>query len=237
MPRPKKSERTDTREALLDAAVEEFSRNGYWGTSLRDIARAVGVRESALYNYFPSKEALFEAMLLSHHERSVNLLAEIVDQPITNLPQLLESVARGMIERFSTPLQQKLFRIYMSDGIRLASEGRISIFDRLWGCRRPVAELMRRLAQKGLLRPIDPELLDAEFVAPLMTLRMHQAVRRPSEPFPDPRSFIRAHVDHFLRGAAANPSLLSPLRKPKTDGARNPGKVSPPAEHSERNRA
>lgn len=210
MPRPKKSERPDTREALLDAAVEKFSENGYWGTSMRDIARAVGVRESALYNYFPSKESLFEAMLLRHHEESVHLLDAIVDQPIANLTVFLESVARQMLEHFSTPLRQKLFRIYMSDGIRLASEGRISIFERLWGSRRPVAELMRKLIDKGLLRPADPALLDAEFVAPLMTLRMHQAVRRPSEPAPDPAPFIRAHVDQFLRGAASD-SHVKPL--------------------------
>ena len=205
MPRPKKIERPDTRKALLDAAVEKFSLNGYWGTSLRDIARAVGVRESALYNYFPSKETLFEAILLRHHEESVHLLDEIFARPITNLPLFLESVARQMLDHFSTPLQQKLFRIYMSDGIRLASEGRISIFERLWGCRRPVAELMQRLIEKGLLRAADPALLDAEFVAPLMTLRMHQAVRRPSEPAPDPGPFIRAHVEQFLHGAVADP--------------------------------
>ena len=45
---------------------ELFADKGYFGTSLRDVATAVGVRESALYNYFKSKEALFDALILAH---------------------------------------------------------------------------------------------------------------------------------------------------------------------------
>ena len=45
------------------ALVHLFAEKGYFGTSLRDVAAAVGVRESALYNYFPGKEALFDALI------------------------------------------------------------------------------------------------------------------------------------------------------------------------------
>ena len=62
MARPKNADGQRTRQAILDAALDLFSEKGFFGTSLRDVASAVGVRESAIYNYFPGKDALFDAL-------------------------------------------------------------------------------------------------------------------------------------------------------------------------------
>jgi AcrR family transcriptional regulator len=52
-----------TAERILDAAEEVFAEQGYAGTSLRDLAERVGLRIPSLYNHFPSKEALYTAVL------------------------------------------------------------------------------------------------------------------------------------------------------------------------------
>lgn len=51
------------REELIRAAVDLFSRYGYSGTSIRDIANAVGVSVSSIYHYFDNKEGLWLAIL------------------------------------------------------------------------------------------------------------------------------------------------------------------------------
>src|SRR5438874_12738607 len=50
-----------TRQALLDAAVARFGRDGYRGTSVAEIARDARLSGTAVYAYFPNKEALFIA--------------------------------------------------------------------------------------------------------------------------------------------------------------------------------
>src|SRR5437899_10677081 len=50
-----------TRQALLDAAVARFGRDGYRGTSIAEIARDARLSGTAAYAYFPNKEALFVA--------------------------------------------------------------------------------------------------------------------------------------------------------------------------------
>ncbi len=50
-----------TRQALLDAAIARFARDGYRGTSVADIARDAHLSGTAAYAYFPNKEALFVA--------------------------------------------------------------------------------------------------------------------------------------------------------------------------------
>lgn len=49
---------TGPREAILDAAMHLFGKQGYSGTSMRDIAGAVGVLPGSLYTHIASKEAL-----------------------------------------------------------------------------------------------------------------------------------------------------------------------------------
>ena len=49
----------NTKERLLEASAELFSQLGYAGTSVKAIAGAVGIKDASIYNYFPSKEALF----------------------------------------------------------------------------------------------------------------------------------------------------------------------------------
>src|SRR5919197_3920988 len=50
-----------TRQAILDAAIARFGREGYRATSVADIARDASVGGTVAYAYFPSKEALFLA--------------------------------------------------------------------------------------------------------------------------------------------------------------------------------
>jgi AcrR family transcriptional regulator len=54
--------RADTAQAILDAALDAFSRYGFRRASVDDVARAAGVAKGTVYLHFESKEALFRAV-------------------------------------------------------------------------------------------------------------------------------------------------------------------------------
>ena len=60
---PTDVERTTGRRRVLDAAAELFVRQGYAGTTLRQIAAAAGIKAGSVYHHFASKEELFVAVL------------------------------------------------------------------------------------------------------------------------------------------------------------------------------
>ena len=62
----------DTRQKILDKALELFSARGYDPVSVGEIAKAVGIKAPSLYNHFPSKQAIFDAIVEStaaHYEK------------------------------------------------------------------------------------------------------------------------------------------------------------------------
>lgn len=89
-----KGERTAQR--ILDEAEFLFARRGFAATGLRDIARAAGIREPGLYNYFENKQALYRAVL----GRALQPLADNLDLLInqTDPSPCLDTLSSSMVE-------------------------------------------------------------------------------------------------------------------------------------------
>jgi AcrR family transcriptional regulator len=203
MARPRNADGQRTRQAILDAALELFAEKGFFGTSLRDVAAAVGVRESALYNYFAGKEALFEALLAAHLDSKAERMSPLTAAPILDARTLLLQVADTTLASYAEPREQQFFRIVMSDGVRLAKVGRINLLERMGHGRQQVSDLMKRLMREGWLRRSDANMLGIAFLSPLFVWRQLHAVNTDTPMTRNPRAFARQHVDQFLLGASA----------------------------------
>lgn len=53
------------RDAVLAAAIENFTARGYHGTSMRDIAGSAGLSPAAIYHHFDSKQAILQAVMVA----------------------------------------------------------------------------------------------------------------------------------------------------------------------------
>ncbi len=67
-----------TRQALVDSALDLFTKRGYAGTSLDAIVKRARVTKGALYHHFSGKQALFEAAFDLVETRAMNRLTEVV---------------------------------------------------------------------------------------------------------------------------------------------------------------
>jgi AcrR family transcriptional regulator len=70
-----------TRQALVDSAVELFTKKGYANTSLDAIARRARVTKGALYHHFSGKQALFEAAFDAVETSVLTRLTELLERP------------------------------------------------------------------------------------------------------------------------------------------------------------
>ena len=69
-----------TREALLDAATELFTSEGYTGTSLDVVVAEARVTKGALYHHYSGKQGLFEAAFARQEEQASALVQKAVDE-------------------------------------------------------------------------------------------------------------------------------------------------------------
>lgn len=69
-----------TQEKILKAAKEEFMEKGFPDASLRNIVKTAGVTTGAFYRYYPTKEALFEALVKPHADHVVGILSKAITQ-------------------------------------------------------------------------------------------------------------------------------------------------------------
>ncbi|MFF9571988.1 TetR/AcrR family transcriptional regulator [Streptomyces sp. NPDC014685] len=86
---PRKYDSAGSRAALMSAAAQRFSKYGYDGTSIRDIAREAGVDAALVYRYFGSKHGLFEAVA----NRSGALFQPLCHLPLEDVPEWIHRLA------------------------------------------------------------------------------------------------------------------------------------------------
>lgn len=87
---------TDYVAPIVATAAALFARQGYRGTSMRDIGRAVGVHAGSLYVHIDSKEQLLEAIVLHIMARSEQDMADVLAGGGTATEQLYAIAARDL---------------------------------------------------------------------------------------------------------------------------------------------
>jgi AcrR family transcriptional regulator len=78
-----RAEGPSTRQRILDTALDLFTKQGFDGTSLREIAEKLGVTKAALYYHFASKDDILMALHMRLHEFGKDALSEMAEEPIT----------------------------------------------------------------------------------------------------------------------------------------------------------
>jgi AcrR family transcriptional regulator len=108
-----------TRELILDAAERLFAKHGIDGVAVRDLARETDLTASSLYNHFPSKRALYDAVLERGLRPIVEMTAEAWQagplEPQSVRAQIEQMVAHLADHRDLAPLLQ---RVMLEDAAR-----------------------------------------------------------------------------------------------------------------------
>ncbi|GAC1408412.1 MAG: TetR/AcrR family transcriptional regulator [Candidatus Velthaea sp.] len=149
--RPASDVRT-RREALFDTAVELIRKQGYRGTTLRDIAKEFGVTEPAVYYYFDTKEAL----LFTIYEETLTValatardIAESDAAPADKLRAVISQFAHLVVEN-------KMFAIFFREKDELSRENWLKITRSERDFVATVARVVEEGVARGVFRPADP---------------------------------------------------------------------------------
>ena len=111
----RKARQAERREAILSAALAEFSARGFTATRLDDVARRAGIAKGTIYLYFRDKERLFQELIRTMLSPLVGTIEALRD---ADMP------ARVMADRLAELFVREIFMTRRKDVIRLMiSEG------------------------------------------------------------------------------------------------------------------
>ena len=140
-----------TPDAILEAAVDLFVANGYHGTSMRQIAEAVGIAVGGIYNHFEGKEALFTTII-----REYPPIAHFVPVLQRAEGETAEGLLRDGAHRLVRALgrDQRFLRLMFIEMVELDGVHLGELYQQLFP---QVALFVARLAQaRGRLKPHPP---------------------------------------------------------------------------------
>lgn len=163
----------DTKEKILNVALDFFSRHGYSGASIRQIARAVGVRESAIYNHYKSKEEIFLAILSSFKLKTISkeILSDDLLDEVINPDKFLKTFAKRLVEHWNKPGERKFIRVLLMEQFTRIGNKELSTTDYLSELREICRLIFGEMVKTKIIKQLDPGLLAEEFTAPLFLIR------------------------------------------------------------------
>ena len=186
----------ERRDAILAAALDEFSARGFAAARLDDVAKRAGVAKGTIYLYFADKETLFQELIRTHISPVVGGLihASHTDIPIRRFTdQLVEVFAR---EVFGTR-RKDVIRLVLTEGPRFPKLAEFYYREVLSRMLEAFRGILRRAVKRGELRTDTfvkfPQLL----VSPGLVAILWNGLFDRFEPL-DPRALMKAHIDIVL---------------------------------------
>ncbi len=192
-PAKRAEQRVERRDAILAAALDEFSARGFAATRLDDVAQRAGVAKGTIYLYFRDKESLFQELVRAMVSP---LVAAIETAPLGDLP--VRTVAEMIVDLFVREIygtrRRDVIRLILAEGPRfpkLAEFYYREVIARVLPLvRTRLAQAVRRgeITQDALAR--FPQLL----IAPGLLAILWSALFERFDPL-DVRGLLRAHLD------------------------------------------
>ena len=170
-------EKGNTKEKILEAALDLFSVKGFEATSISQLADIVGIRKASLYSHFSSKQEILDTLIgkytIEFNQYSIFVNADWDNPEFTKdkseiTPEMLTSIIKGQIQYIIHDSKiskiRKMLTIEQFQNKELCRlQSKLSYNDIL----KYNISLMKFLVSQGILKDEEPEIMAAQFCWPI----------------------------------------------------------------------
>ncbi|MFL4971619.1 MAG: TetR/AcrR family transcriptional regulator [Xanthobacteraceae bacterium] len=189
------------REAILAAALDEFSLQGFAAARLDDVARRAGVAKGTIYLHFRDKETLFQELIRSVLSPFVGTL-EIALRRDVPVRVIVGEVVELFVTQVYSTRRKDVIRLILSEGSRFPNLAEFYYREVLSRIMAAVRDLMRRAVARGEIKG-DAAVRFPQLVgAPAVVAILWSSLFEKFEPL-DVRAFMHAHLDLLFTGERA----------------------------------
>jgi len=194
------SKGSKTKEKILKTSLKLFSAKGYKATTVRDIAGAMGVKQSALYNHFKNKDEILETLISNLTSSAIVTLFDGKDT------QELQKQGKALLASIGTTFKllgfdghnEALYRLLMQEIFR--NERIREIYNEHFYQEnvKKLSGILFGMMQSEQIKSSDPLLLANEFFSPLFFYQMQVTLLKlDKKSTSSVVSMFEKHVDYF----------------------------------------
>ena len=172
----------DTKERILEAALEMFSQKGYEGTNIRELAASLGLVKSGIYKHYESKEEIWNALL----DRMIAYYGERFgsSEHLPPVPDTLEGLAEMTMRMVNLTIHDdrivKTRKVLTLEQFRDERARDLATKHFLTGLTEMFTYVFAGMMEKGLIRQDDPAMLAFAYTTPISAL-IHLCDREPEK--------------------------------------------------------
>ena len=200
-------DRGNTKQEILEAALELFSVQGFEATSVSQIADAVGIRKASLYSHFENKQAILDALVKEvldrYAQRSIFAKAdwdpcEDAEEKPALTPDAAAQMILGQIRYIlHDPHIGKARKMLVVEQFRNPELAKLQTKQNYTDVLRYFTGLVKCLIRRGVLAGENPEIMAAQLCLPISTW-LGLCDREP-EREPEVMELIDRHIRQFFR--------------------------------------
>jgi len=154
---------TAKRQQIMEGARRVFLHDGFDGASVGDIVRAAGVSKGTLYAYFPSKEKLFEALIIEDRLKQAEALFTL-DENEPDVVRVLRRLGMSFLDMLLSRDHLDFLRIVVGASTKFPQLGKVYFEAGPCNGANRLASYLRRLTEEGILFVEDPQLAARQFL-------------------------------------------------------------------------
>ena len=152
---PKRLKAAERKASILAVAKLLFADKGFHGVSVDEIAKRLGVSPAVLYQHFPSKEALYEAVLTEISEKRESYIEAVLTEP-SDFTTVLKRMSRIYVESVSR--DPDYLRMELMSALE-GSQAATRFFDHRWRALTDYIEYsLDELRDEGRISGVNPKM-------------------------------------------------------------------------------
>ena len=197
-------EKGNTKQEIIEAALDLFSAQRFEATSVSQLAGAVGIRKASLYSHFENKQAILDALVqkvLKQYEEHSIFASENLEKNADNLPQtadaavkMIQGQIRYILHDHSISRARKMLVI---EQFRNPEIAKLQTKQNYSDVMRYFTGLVKQLIRQGVLAEDNPEIMAAQFCLPI-SIWINLCDREP-ERESEIMDLVEKHIRQFFR--------------------------------------
>ena len=167
-------DRGNTKQEILEAALELFSVQGFEATSVSQIADAVGIRKASLYSHFENKQAILDALVknvLAQYEEHSIFARTDWEKDAEGLPLTPDAAVQMVLGQMRyilhDPTISRARKMLVIEQFRNPELAKLQTKQNYSDVMEYFSGMIRQLISLGVLRDDDPEIMAAQLCLPI----------------------------------------------------------------------